>query len=309
MVSNLTRLKTLIEAYNNDNTDNKIEIRQNEPMSRHTTFRIGGSASLYLIPRTIDALVQLCNAVLDTEIRYYILGNGSNLLFSDDGFDGAVISMSGLSDIHAERNNVMAEAGAQLMNVCKYSRDAGLSGLEFAYGIPGSVGGAVYMNAGAYDGEIAHILKESTYLDLRDMTVHTIPLSEHMYGYRESIYRHNNFVILSASFGLKTDEVEHIGQMMNDYMDRRISKQPLNYPSAGSIFKRCPGHYTGQMIEKAGLKGYTIGGAQVSEKHAGFIINRGDATAADILALIDHIKEVILREFGCVLECEIIYVK
>ncbi len=307
MTHNLTMLKTLVEAYNNN--ENKIEIRQNEPMSRHTTFRIGGSAALFLIPQTVGALTDLCGMIRETGARYYILGNGSNLLFDDSGFDGAVVSMGALTGICVEGNRITAESGAQLMNVCKKSRDAGLAGLEFAYGIPGSVGGAVYMNAGAYGGETAHVLKESTYLDPSDLTVHTIPLSEHKYGYRESIYKHSNFIILSAIFELHEGDTEEIGAMMNDYMNRRITKQPLDYPSAGSVFKRYPGRFTGQMIEEAGLKGYTIGGAQVSEKHAGFIINRGGATAADVLALVEHIKNVILEQFGCALECEMIYVK
>ncbi len=300
-------LETYVEAYNQE--ENKIEIRRNEPMSRHTTFRIGGSAALYLIPQSIKALIDLCGMIRETGARYYILGNGSNLLFDDNGFDGAVVSMSALTAIHAKGNLITAEAGAQLMNVCKKSRDLGLAGLEFAYGIPGSVGGAVYMNAGAYGGETAHILRESTYLDVSDLTLHTISLPEHNYGYRESIYKHNNFIILSAVFELQEGNVEEIGAMMNDYMNRRITKQPLDYPSAGSVFKRYPGRFTGQMIEEAGLKGYTVGGAQVSEKHAGFIINRGEATAADVLALVEHIKKVILEQFGCALECEMIYVK
>ncbi len=307
MTHTLTMLKTLAEAYNHNK--NKIEIRLNEPMSRHTTFRIGGSAALYLIPQTMDDLIEICGMVKETGARSYILGNGSNLLVDDNGFDGAVISMSALTNIHTEGTLVTAESGAQLINVCKKSRDAGLAGMEFAYGIPGSVGGAVYMNAGAYGGETAHILRESTYLDLSDLTVHTIPLNVHSYGYRESIYRHNNFVILSAVFELHPGNTEEISAQMNDYMNRRITKQPLEFPSAGSVFKRYPGRYTGQMIEEAGLKGYTIGGAQVSEKHAGFIINRGNATAADVLTLIEHIKTVILERFGCELECEMIYLK
>lgn len=303
----LMMLNNLIETYNKD--EKKIEIRQNEPMSRHTTFHIGGSAALYLVPQSVDALVDLCGMIRETEVKYHILGNGSNVLFDDNGFDGAVVSMSALTGIKSIGDNVIAESGVHLMNLCRFARDAGLTGLEFAYGIPGSVGGAVYMNAGAYGGEIAHILKESTYLDLRDLTVHVIPASKHEYGYRESIYRHHDYVILSANFGLQTGEADKIGNIMNDYMNRRITKQPLDYPSAGSVFKRCPGRYTGKMIEEAGLKGYSVGGAQVSEKHAGFIINRGGATAADVLSLIEYIKHVIYEKFGCTLECEMIYVK
>ncbi len=307
MTEKLTTLIERIEAYNQN--EKKIEIRQNEPMSRHTTFRIGGSAALYLIPQNVTALKELCTMLRKTGVRHYILGNGSNVLFDDNGFDGAVISMSAISNIYRIGNKITAEAGAQLMTVCKQSRDFGLAGMEFAYGIPGSVGGAVYMNAGAYGGEIAQVLCGSEYLDPETLTIHKISLPEHAYGYRESIYKHNNYIILAASFELTSGNSEEIGAQMNDFMNRRITKQPLDYPSAGSTFKRYPGRFTGQMIEEAGLKGYSIGGAQVSEKHAGFVINRGDATAADVLALIDYIKNVILEKFGCALECEMIYVK
>ena len=181
--------------------------------------------------------------------------------------------------------------------------------MEFAYGIPGSVGGAVFMNAGAYGGEMSDIVLESTYLDLSDLTIHTISKDEHNFGYRDSIYRHSNFLILSSKFSLEYGNTLEIEEKMNDYMNRRIHKQPLDYPSAGSVFKRCPGRFTGQMIEESGLKGYSIGGAKISEKHAGFIINTGNATSSDVLALIEYIKETIYKNYGCNLCCEMIYVK
>ncbi len=295
-----------IEAYNKN--EKKIEIRPNEPMSRHTTFRIGGSAALYLIPQNVPALRDLCTMIRETDVRYYILGNGSNVLFGDGGFRGAVISTAGLSGIAVDGNILSANAGATLTTLCKTARENSLTGLEFAYGIPGSVGGAVFMNAGAYGGEISQVLTESTYLDLSDMTVHSIPLSEHCYGYRDSIYRHTERVILSAKFELSGGDRDEISAKMADFMNRRVSKQPLEFPSAGSVFKRYPGRFTGQMIEEAGLKGYTIGGAQISEKHAGFIINRGGATADDVMRLIEFIKDRILEIYGCELECEMIYV-
>ncbi len=307
MTDNLIKLKLLVNEYNNK--ENKIDMRQNELMSRHTTFRIGGSAALYLIPQTVDALKELCGFIKETDVRYYIIGNGSNLLFDDAGFNGAVVATSALSAISTTELQITAESGAQLINVCKKSRADGLSGLEFAYGIPGSVGGAVYMNAGAYGGEIAHVLMESSYLDPTDLAVHTLSNTAHCYGYRESVYMRNHNIILSSTFGLQKGNSDEIGNTMNDYMNRRITKQPLEYPSAGSVFKRYPGRYTGQMIEELGLKGYSIGGAQVSEKHAGFIINRGNATARDVLDLIEHIQKTILEHFGCELECEMIYVK
>ena len=219
------------------------------------------------------------------------------------------MSLGNICAIKVIENRIIAEAGASLNLVCKTARDKELSGLEFAYGIPGSIGGAVFMNAGAYGGEMSQVVAQSTYLSLDDMTVHTIPLSAHEYGYRESVYRHNNWLVLSAVMELKKGEYDKINAAMNDYMSRRIDKQPLEYPSAGSVFKRYPGRYTGQMIEECGLKGYSIGGAQVSEKHAGFIVNKGGATSTDVLALIEHIKNEVYKKFDCCIECEVIHVK
>lgn len=304
-------IKTLCErilAYNGEN-GNAIEILRDEPMCRHTTFKIGGPAALFLTPDSADSMTALCAMLKETGAKHFFLGNGSNVLFDDAGFDGAVVSLAGLSGSSVTGNVIRAEAGASVASVCKAAREASLTGLEFAFGIPGTVGGAVYMNAGAYGGETAFVLTESTYLDLDTLTVHTIPLSEHNFGYRESIYKHTNRLILSADFTLTEGNREEIAAMMADYMNRRVTKQPLEYPSAGSVFKRYPGHYTGQMIDESGLKGYTIGGAQVSEKHAGFIINRGGAAARDVLDLIAHIKKVILENYGCELECEVIHVK
>lgn len=308
MNENCRKLMCLVEAYNAD-TEQKIEFKTNEPMSRHTSFRIGGAADLYLTPHDRKSLIALCKMLKETETRYYFLGNGSNVLFDDEGFDGAVVSLTALNRIAVIGDEIIAAAGAALASVCKIARDNSLTGLEFAYGIPGTVGGAVTMNAGAYNGEVSFVLKESTYLDLSDLTLHTILLEEHNFGYRESVYKHNPRVILEAVFSLKAGNKEDIAAMMNDYMNRRVTKQPLEFPSAGSVFKRYPGRFTGQMIEEAGLKGFTIGGAQVSEKHAGFIINIGGAACKDVLDLISHIKAVILEKFGCELECEVVYVK
>ena len=308
MTENTKSLIAALESYNLDHAE-CVTIKYNESLSRHTTFRIGGQADLYLVPRDVNAFCDVMRIVADSGVRFYILGNGSNLLFDDSGFSGVVISTSALSGVDVCGSTITASAGATLASVCKAARDNSLEGLEFAYGIPGSVGGAVFMNAGAYGGEISQVLSSSTYLDLSDMTVHTITNPEHEYGYRESVYKHTNRVILSATFELRIGDREEIAARMSDYMDRRVTKQPLEFPSAGSVFKRYPGRFTGQMIEEAGLKGYTIGGAQISEKHAGFIINRGGATAEDVLSLIRYIKEKILEIYGCELECEMIYVK
>lgn len=306
-MDNIEKLAGLADAYSCGGAS--IEVRRSEPLCRHTTFRIGGAAELFLIPNNETALIAAIGFAKDAGVRHMVIGNGSNLLFDDEGYHGAVISTSGLCDIRIEENTITAGAGAQLINVCKAARDAGLSGLEFAYGIPGSVGGAVYMNAGAYGGEMSGVVESSTYLEQSELTVHTLSASEHNYGYRDSSYKHSDRIILSASFSLKPGDSQEIGRSMTDYMSRRIDKQPLEYPSAGSVFKRCPGHYTGQMIEESGLKGYSVGGAQISEKHAGFIVNRGNATAADVLSLVEFIQKTIKERYGCELECEVIYVK
>lgn len=308
MTDNYSTLIKSIEEYN-DKNNSAIEIKYNEPMSRHTTFRIGGNADLYLVPHTTDALVSLCSMLNAGEVRRYFLGNGSNVLFDDGGYRGAVVSLTELSQIKAEGNVLTAQSGASLNLLCKTARDNSLTGLEFAYGIPGSVGGAVFMNAGAYGGEISAVIKESTYLSQCDMTLHTIGAAEHCYGYRDSMYRHNSCIILSASFCLQKGDESEISARMTEYMNRRIEKQPLEYPSAGSVFKRYPGRFTGQMIDECGLKGFSIGGAQVSEKHAGFIVNRGNASCADVLGLIEHIQNEVYKKFGCSIECEVIYVR
>lgn len=308
MDKNLETLVKMIGEYC-ESAGEKIKVYRDEPMSRHTSFKVGGTADLYLVPCDRDALIELCSMIRETGAQAYFLGNGSNVIFEDEGYRGAVVSMSELNKIEVCDNEIIAESGATLASLSKTARDCSLTGLEFSYGIPGSVGGAVTMNAGAYGGEISHVLKASTYLDPVTMTVHTIYLEDHKYGYRESVYKNAGYVILSAVFELKHGEKEEIAAQMNDYMQRRVSKQPLEYPSAGSVFKRYPGRFTGQMIEEAGLKGYTIGGAQVSEKHAGFIINIGGATTKNIIDLIEYIKKVILEKFGCALECEVIVVR
>ena len=308
MTDKYSALLTLAEEYNREHED-PIEIKQNEPMSRHTSFKIGGNADLYIIPHDMYALIETVRILKETETKRYFLGNATNVLFDDAGFRGAVVSLGNICAIKVIENRIIAEAGASLNLVCKTARDKELSGLEFAYGIPGSIGGAVFMNAGAYGGEMSQVVAQSTYFSLDDMTVHTIPLTAHEYGYRESVYRHNNWLVLSAVLELQKGEYDKINAAMNDYMSRRIDKQPLEYPSAGSVFKRYPGRYTGQMIEECGLKGYSIGGAQVSEKHAGFIVNKGGATSADVLALIEHIKNEVYKKFDCRIECEVIHVK
>ncbi|MBR4206128.1 MAG: UDP-N-acetylmuramate dehydrogenase [Clostridia bacterium] len=308
MTDPVFKLSELLDRFNLEN-DGAVRVLYGEPMSRHTSFRIGGPASLFLIPKNEETLCSVCSMAKEAGIRVFLLGNGSNVLFDDGGFDGAVISTSALHAITVESDRIRAEAGASLGALSVAARENGLTGLEFSYGIPGTVGGAVLMNAGAYGGEIKDVLESSASVDCGGADHRTLTASEHAFGYRDSVYRHENRVILSAVFRLQKGEKEEIAAKMNDFMGRRVSKQPLEYPSAGSVFKRPEGHFVGQMVEESGLKGYGIGGAQVSEKHAGFIINRGGATSADVLALVEHIRSVILKNYGCELQCEIIHVK
>ena len=304
MNNSIGKLKEWAEAYGED-----LCILSDEPMSRHTSFRIGGPAALFLIPQTQEAFCAAIRQAHEAEARFFVLGNGSNVLFDDAGFDGAVIATSALDGITLDGDLLTAEAGASLSSVCKTARDASLAGLEFAYGIPGSVGGAVVMNAGAYGGEIKDVLAESVAFDPALGEIVRLPLDEHAYGYRDSIYKHSERIVLAASFRLVPGDREEIAAKMNDIAGRRVAKQPLEYPSAGSVFKRPEGHFVGQMVEESGLKGYRIGGAEVSEKHAGFIVNRGGATSRDVLALVEHIRDVVRNNYAVELECEIIHVK
>ena len=290
----------------------RAEITENEPMSRHTTFKIGGPCGIFATPADTESLMEILRLTGEAGVPSLVIGNGSNLLFDDVGYDGCVVCTSGLKNIECDGEHLVAGAGCSVTALSRYAAEHFLGGLEFAYGIPGTVGGAVFMNAGAYGGEISQVLESSTCYDPVSGKVYTIPAEGHMFGYRTSVYRKNGCVILSARFRLKPldmDGAAESREKMNDFMNRRVSKQPLDLPSAGSVFKRCEGRFTGQMIEEAGLKGYSVGGARVSEKHAGFIVNAGGATSRDVLELIEYIKKIILEKFGCSLECEVIYIK
>lgn len=289
--------------------NDEVFLLENEFMSDHTTFRIGGPADVYVEPATEEAFRRVMAEAAKRNIRTIVIGRGSNLLFDDAGFRGAVISTARLRCIRVEGNTLYAGAGASLNACANAACEAGLTGMEFAFGIPGSVGGAVFMNAGAYGGEICQILTESICYDGKDGTVKTLLADEHHFGYRHSVYRdHPDRIVLSASFALQPGDKTAIRAMMDDLMSRRMSKQPLEYPSAGSAFKRCEGRFTAQMIDEAGLKGFSIGGAQVSEKHAGFIINRGGATSADVRGLIAHIQRELKKRFEVDICPEIVYV-
>lgn len=289
-------------------TSGRLTVKFDVPLSEYCTFRIGGIADMVLHPSDEAALTDIIQYFTQKNIRFVIIGNGSNVLFADEGYRGAVILTDRLSSIRCVDNRIITASGAPLTLVASIACRNHLSGLEFAYGIPGTIGGAIFMNAGAYGGEMADIVVETTCYDASHEKIVTLCGDEHAFGYRESCFKHNGFTILSATMQLnKGDSIKIRGQM-DDYMRARNEKQPLEYPSAGSVFKRYPGYFTGKLIEELGLKGCCIGGAEVSTKHAGFIVNRDHASAHDVLELVAYIKEQIKHAYGIELECEIRYI-
>lgn len=285
----------------------EIKFTENELLAPHSTFRIGGEARLAAMPDTTEQIIDAVSAAKEAGLDFTVIGNGSNVLFSDKGFDGLVIFTRNADSVVIKGNRVIADAGAPFTKLAVTVKNAGLTGLEFAYGIPGSVGGAVYMNAGAYNGEASQVVASSMAYDDLTGEVRIISREEHNFGYRTSVYSQNRdrLTVLSAEFELKEGDSAAIWETMQDLMRRRREKQPLEYPNAGSVFKRPQGYFVGKLITDAGLKGYTIGGAQVSEKHAGFIVNIGGATAEDVLRLVEHIQKTVQSQFGVMLECEI----
>lgn len=275
-----------------------------EPMKKHTSYRIGGNAKILSEPKTAEQIAFITQTCKDFGIPYYIIGNGSNLLVSDNGYEGVIIKISkNFSDIKISDNILTTSAGALLSAVAKKAAAHSLSGLECESGIPGCIGGAVYMNAGAYGGEIKDIAKTVTYL-LPNGSISSLDGTDCLFGYRKSIFNTNGGIILSCKFCLEHKNKEEIYEKMAELSRKRREKQPLEYPSCGSAFKRPEGYFAAALIEQAGLKGYSVGAAQVSEKHTGFIINRGGATADDIIKLTDHIKNEVFKKFGVELECE-----
>ena len=280
-------------------------LRTDEPMSKHTTFRIGGPAALMALPRTAGEAKAAVNAARELGVEPFFLGNGSNLLVADEGYPGFIVKLAGESDQIQEVNRGLEAGSAVLLSrLSNALMGRGLTGLEFASGIPGSVGGAVTMNAGAYGGEIAQVLESVTFLD-ESGEVCTLPASECGFGYRHSIFSDRKCLILKARFHLEKGDPAAIKARMEELAAKRREKQPVDFPSAGSMFKRPPGYFAAALIDQCGLKGLTVGGAQVSEKHAGFVINRGGATCADVLELVRQVKEAVLRQTGVELEMEV----
>ena len=280
-------------------------IYKDEPMRKHTTFRIGGNADYFVVPKTEEEIRNVIRLCKEERMPYYILGNGSNLLVSDKGYRGVIIEIcKKMNEICVEGNFLKVQAGALLSKVGSAALDAGLAGFEFASGIPGTMGGAVFMNAGAYGGEMKDILTEVTVLD-ENNEVRVLKKEELELGYRTSIVAKKGYVVLSAKVELKKGDQMEIRERMNELKVQRTTKQPLEYPSAGSTFKRPEGYFAGKLIADAGLRGFQVGGAQVSEKHCGFVINKENATAADIVELMRQIIERVQTEFGVKLEPEV----
>ena len=276
-----------------------------EAMSQHTTFKIGGPADYFLMPdkgEDVGRVIKICK---EKEIPYFILGNGSNLLVGDGGYRGAVIQIyRNMSSVTVAGNEITAQAGALLSAVAAAAKNASLTGFEFAGGIPGTIGGAVVMNAGAYGGEMKDVLTEVTVMNAEG-DIFTLPTEELELGYRTSIIKTAGYIVLEAKIRLKEGDPEVIRETMKDLTIRRTTKQPLEYPSAGSTFKRPEGYFAGKLIMDSGLAGYQVGGAQVSEKHCGFVINAGDATARDVRTLMDNVRDIVYKKYGVTLEPEV----
>ncbi|MBQ9096774.1 MAG: UDP-N-acetylmuramate dehydrogenase [Clostridia bacterium] len=284
----------------------ETNVKLNEPMAKHTTFKIGGAADIFVTPETKEDLIGIIEFCKEENIPVTVVGNGSNLLVSDDGIDGVVICTEKINYVNLEKDIITSGAGAFLAVVANTAAKAELAGLEFAAGIPGTVGGGAFMNAGAYGGELKDVIETVTALD-KDGNVKVFDNADCRFGYRTSIFG-EGYVILEINFRLKKGNKEKILDTMKDLSQKRRDKQPLEYPSAGSTFKRPEGHFAGKLVEDAGLKGYSIGGAQVSEKHSGFVINKGAATAKDVLDLVGYIKIQVKEKFDVELQEEIKFI-
>ena len=294
-------MKQLFETIRNELPD--LNVRWGEPMHNHCSFRIGGAADIFILPRNEEELIAVLAILRREGAKPFILGNGTNLLIRDEGIRGVVIKLAaGFDSIERDGNTVYAGCGATLARIAVFAQNNSLGGMEFAHGIPGYLGGAVYMNAGAYGGEMKDIVKSVRYLNAQGEICES---SENDFSYRHSRFTDGDDIILGAALELYEADSETVGAKMRELMEKRSGSQPLDKPSAGSTFKRPVGGFAAAMIDEAGLKGYTVGGAQVSEKHAGFVINAGGASCRDVLELISHIQKTVLEKFGTELETEV----
>lgn len=298
MVQNKDMIENLKEILNED------DIKINEPMKNYTSFKVGGVADYMVIPRNYDQVVNVIDICKQYNVTYFIVGNGSNLVVKDGGFRGLIINLSKLSDIRVEEQRITAQSGALLSVVSKMALKESLKGMEFASGIPGSIGGAVAMNAGAYNGEISQVIESALIID-RDGNLKELSREQLNLSYRNSTILENGYIVIEATFNLEKGEYDVIKNRMDDLNFRRRDKQPLEYPSAGSTFKRPEGYFAAKLIEDSGLKGVSVGGAEVSVKHSGFIINKGNATASDILELIKMVQDTVKEKFDVELSTEV----
>lgn len=283
-----------------DENDVKID----EKLSSYVNFKVGGPADILLIPKSKEQVIKSVAVCKENKIPFYLIGNGSNILVRDGGFRGVVISLKEVNNVIVDRDKIEAECGAMLKAISDKAMENSLTGFEFACGIPGTIGGAVFMNAGAYDGEISHVIESAEIID-EEGNVVRLSNEDLDFGYRSSIVMKKGYTVLSAVFKLEKGQVKTIKELVDNLTDKRESKQPLEYPSAGSTFKRPTGYFAGKLIQDAGLKGYSIGGAAVSEKHSGFVINKGNATAKNITDLIRYIQDEVKRQFGVELHPEV----
>ncbi|MBK5244777.1 MAG: UDP-N-acetylmuramate dehydrogenase [Eubacteriaceae bacterium] len=282
-------------------------IRRNEPMKNYTSFKVGGPVDILLMPQTKQEVAEALSICRDTDISLYIMGNGSNLLVQDGGVRGIILQTKALKHVEIDGETLMAEPGITLKDLADIALEEKLTGLEFASGIPGTLGGAVTMNAGAYDGEMKNIVASIEVID-ENGNLKTIPVEACDFGYRTSVMQKYGWLLIGINLNLRKGDYNEIKNKMMDFNARRQEKQPLEYPSAGSTFRRPEGYYAGKLVQDAGFRGYCIGGAQVSEKHSGFVINKGDATAADILELIATIQAGVKEKFGVELATEVIVI-
>ncbi len=278
----------------------------NEPLKKHTTFKIGGPCSAMVLANSEQSIASMLRFCTENDIKTLVIGNGSNLLVSDNGFDGVVIvvgkDFQGIKLLDDTTIEVLA--GTTLSQLCMFALQNELTGLEFAYGIPGTVGGAVFMNAGAYDGDISTVIDSANAVDFNGKVLN-FTVKQMVLSYRKSVFHDIDCVITKAVFKLKKGDKTAIKEKMDDLMLRRKTKQPLEFPSAGSTFKRPLGSFAGKLIDDCGLRGYSVGGAQVSEKHCGFVINKDNASFDDVLTLIKNVQNIVCEKTGCCLECEV----
>jgi len=291
------------KLFNKLNKIADLIIKQNVPLKKYTTFKVGGPALYFLIPETENSLLQLVEIIQNTNLPHFVLGKGSNIIVGDKGYNGIIIYTGHLDEINVKNNNIIAQSGVTLKNIAETAQKNSLTGIEFASGIPGSLGGAIFMNAGAYGSEMSDIIQEVSALKKNSGKL-ILKKEDLNLSYRNSIFQSKEYIITTASLALSKGNQNKIKEKMQKLNQKRKNNQPLEYPSAGSSFKRPKGYYTGPLIERANLKGYQIGGAQVSKKHAGFIINKDEATAKDIVRLIRKIQKEVYKTSGVKLKPE-----